>query len=285
MYRYALFYAVPGLWPSFTRRTSGPCTLYPEAIIFKMAYTKRKRTYARRRRPLRRRKRGTNLSKTVKRTVNKLIYKAKESKCVCSNLLGLTNVGESTPDFVNQTLYVNVTPGVTDRGRIGNTINATGIRVNYVTKVQFPNTGDYAVEPTTLHMFIIKVKNNWLSPHIYWFKSLDRGIADPYVPLDRENIDDGRRVLNTDMYTVVKHKTVTLQPSAIKPVVQVTGQFTANLRRAEIKFNSNDVSTQGIADLNHVYMFYAYFYTGSGNSVALPINQAARFAVYQYYKD
>lgn len=248
-----------------------------------------KRSRGRRQRRTRRRTRRLrkpNLTRSIKAVMNTQIYKALESKCVTSNLLGLNNVTETIPSFVSQVLYQAVTPGVTDRGRTGNTIHATGVRVHYVYKYQFPNSGDlYSTEPMTLHMFIIKVKNPWVLPHTHWFKSLDRGAETPTVLLDRESIDDGRRVLNTDQFDVISHKTVTLQPTEEKPVVQHTGHFSVSLKRSKITYGSNSTFINGIGDLDKVYMFYAYVYTGSGIDVLPPVNYGVRFGIYQYYKD
>lgn len=244
---------------------------------------------SRMRRPLRRKRarrtRTKALTRAAKRAVKNIVYKDKESKCVTTLISNLNNISETIPDYVDQILYLTSTPGVTDRGRIGNTIHATGCRVKYVFKYQFPNTAEYSTEPLTLHMFIIKCKNTWQLPSSHWFKSLDRGVNDPYVPLERESIDDGRRVFNTDYYTILKHKTVTLQPTADSPVKQWTGDFSVSLKRQEIKFDSNDTAGNGIADLNHIYMFYAYVYSGTGIQINTPVQYGARFAIYQYYKD
>lgn len=252
-----------------------------------MAFVKRRPRRNYRRKPMmrRRRKRSTALSKTAKRVVKSMIYKDKESKCITNNITTLNNISETIPDYISQILYLDLVPGVTDRGRIGNTVHATGCRVSYVFKYQFPNTGEYSTEPLTLHMFIIKCKNTWQLPASHWFKSLDRGAGDPYVALERESIDDGRRVYNTDMYTILKHKTVTLQPTIDSPVKQWTGNFATKFNRQELKFDSNQTSGNGIADINHIYMFYAYVYSGSGLQINTPVQYGARFAIYQYFKD
>lgn len=243
--------------------------------------TRARRNRRRRRRPLRRSKK---LARTVTSAIRREVYKAKEGKCVTGELF-LTNVGETTPTYVNEILYLEVYNGTTDRGRIGNTIHATGIRVNYVFTYKFPNNGDlFSTEPMILHMVLIQVKNPWVLPHTHWFKSFDRGANEPTVPLERTFIDDGRRVFNTDQYTVLKHKTVSLQPTDDRPATSTTGYFTHNMKRTEIKFDSNG-NTNSIADLNKIYMFYAYVYTGTGFEVVTPAQYGARFAIYQYYKD
>ena len=161
-----------------------------------------KRIYkrTRSRRPLRRRRRTRNSKALATRAyVRKLTARVQESKRTAINgVLDETDIDGWQSTYIGQ----NITVGVTDKGRIGNTINLTGIVVRW--KIASYFVDDQAVIPT-VHIAIVQPKNGYSPPHSRFYKTFDAGLDDPYEVLDKDSMNDGRRWLNTDDLKILKY--------------------------------------------------------------------------------
>jgi len=221
----------------------------------------------------------------TKSFLKKTLAKTVESKRN-SNLTTLTSESE-TPYIVSH-IGQYITPGVTDEGRIGNTIHLTGIAVKYVFNCQLslsliPST---RWPPVTLKMFLVQSKNNYTLPQGQWFKTIGSGDTTVYTELSDETINAGLLVLNTDGYTILGAKSIKLDPDVSQPLRQVTGSWSVKLRNKKMTFLSNSLIQNGNSQINPpIYLVY-YFYTGYEATERDPVLQyGARFSTTTYYKD
>jgi len=249
-----------------------------------MAYRKKTRRIRRTRRTTRK-KRTVSNALVTKSFLKKTLAKSIESKRNTHNVaLEHTDEVPYLLDLVGR----YIVPGVTDEGRIGNTIHLTGVNVRYVFTAALST--DVLVTtrwpPVTLKMFLIQSKNNFFTPTSQWFKSFDSGNTDPTVPLTDESINDGRRILNTDNFTVLGSHTHKLMPELGKPLVQYTGMMRVPLKNKKMVFNSNNTSANGTADIMPpIYLVY-YFYTGFlAGSRDPALEWGCRASITTYYKD
>jgi len=250
-----------------------------------MAYRKRTRRIRRTRRTTRK-KRTVNNSLVTKSFLKKTLAKTVESK---------RNTYNSSLEHTDEVPYLAhqigrfIVPGVTDEGRIGNTIHMTGINIRYVFTAALST--DVLVStrwpPVTLKMFVVQAKNNFFTLTSQWFKAFDAGNTDPVVPITDESINDGRRVLNTDTFTILGTHTRKLMPELGKPLTQTTGKFSVPFKQhKKMVFTSNNTSANGSADIVPpifvVYYFYTGFLAGSRDPV---LEYGCRAAITTYYKD
>lgn len=250
--------------------------------MLKMAYRRRARTIRRTRRTGR--KKGTVLTQ-LKKYVKKELNAAVEHKSVTWG--STLSKGEEIPYRTNP-IGCNITPGVTDGGRIGNTVHLSRITCRFVMSAKLGT--DITVEdrwpPVTLKIFLIQSGNQSTTISTNWFKAFDQGSEDPYVELTNESINDGRYVVNTDSFKILGAYSKTLKPSLSAPLSQYTGKCTFKLNNKKLTFihngTSNSVPFQVIPGLDIVY----YFYTGFTAEAESPkYDYDVRMRTFQYYKD
>ncbi|AXH78114.1 MAG: putative capsid protein [Persevirus truchatis] len=242
----------------------------------------------RRKRVSTRRKKSTTLA--TKAYVQKAITKKQESKMV--QISGDFNSElESFPElwYTRHALYQQCLPGVTDRGRIGDTIYATGINVMY--KIQAIRQIDMSAEesrPITFKLFVIHQKNSYQVPTENWFKGKDRGASDPSEPLAQEFVQNGLNVLNTDAFKILGHKNITIRPTPKEPYHMRTGRMWVPLRQMKINLQNNLQSGQnGIEQIMPLLWFVAYPYWGDeGEDGAIYQGKwQMKYSIQQHYKD
>lgn len=251
------------------------------------------RKRARARRPLRRRKtrRGTSkVPKATKAFVQKAISRKMESKMVQESDAFFWNSEDAI--YNRKYMYAASAVGVTDRGRIGNTIWGTKIVVKYkISGEHFagdPENPDLLV-PDSLpafycKIFLVKIKSNYADILEQWFKSKDRGSEFPVLPLNEVNIQNGLNVLNTDFFNIIKMKTVKMKLTRDNRNEVITGAMTHRFKKP-IKITLNENSTN-VTDANTIdplmqVLIYPYWGTPSqwGGSWGI------QYSIQQYYKD
>jgi len=227
----------------------------------------------------------TNNALVTKSFLKKTLAKAIESKRV-TVLRTLENSSET--GYTTEQLGTFITPGVTDQGRIGNTIHLTGLQVRYHFQTSVgaePSTADLR-PPITLHMFLVQSKNNWTNPSSTWFKSVSSGIEDPYEPLTNDNIQTGILILNTDMFTVLGHHKRTIQCTEDRKIASHNGIAKFNLKNKKMVFNSNSLSINGVGEIVPAIYLVTYFYHGiKPEFLNTNVQFGVRQAVSLYYKD
>jgi len=222
-----------------------------------MAFKKvARRTFKRRRT---RRAKKTKRALVTKTYLNKVLNKHVEHKRTSSidsftKTSALAGLG-----YFRFNLGGNITPGTTDKGRIGSQIVLTGFSCSYVFQAA---TTIAAAPPYTMKMFLVQMKSTFAVPDDVWFKTFDAGAPNAYEPLSISSFQDGRRALNTDSFKVLGTKSVTLNPSSQSNAFrQSTGKFYVKLPKVEMKFLTNDsAGTQEIIPGIYLVM---YVYTGS----------------------
>lgn len=239
-----------------------------------------------------RRKYGRKKSGGVatKAYVQKAITRKQESKmCQFSDAF----YWNSEQSVYNDVLcYRFAAVGTTDRGRIGNTIWGTKIVLKYKFISEFfsQNPENYeelipqGVPPITMKCFIVRRKANYALLAEQWFKAKDRGTEFPYLGLTPSNIQNGLNVLNTDVFTVLAMKNITLRPTRDDRNKIATGSLSYTFPKpTKITLNENStnvVNNDLITPMIEVWM-YPYWGTDSEHGSAWGF----QYSVQQYYKD
>lgn len=247
---------------------------------------KRKRSSVRRRRTRPGRRRTKKSTQVVtKQYLKKQLDKAIESKKTCS-IVGLTKLDlEAGTGYFRHRVGSFLTPGVTDNGRIGNTIHLTGVRVNYVFTATSATAATY---PYVLNIMILKMKSQFAVPEDTFYKAFNMGAEEPYVPLTLSAIQDGRRIYNTESYNILAHKKVTLRPNLnTTSIATSTGKLALRLPRTEMKFFSNSTLINTATQIVPGIYIFMFVYTGSGTGYPEGDGQdfQIRACMSEYYKD
>jgi len=247
-----------------------------------MAYRRTKRTTRRTRRTAR--KKGTVLQQ-LKKYVKKELNEAVEHKCVT---FGTTLLRSDELAYNIKSIGQDITSGVTDGGRIGNTIHLTRLTCRYVFSAKLGTDVDVTTRwpPVTLKMFIIQEKTSGSSIANEWFKAFDRGDDDPTVALDDGSINDGRRVINTDSFKILGAYSKTLMPTLEAPFRQFTGKFNVKLKNKKLTYIHNGpFSAFPYQVIPGIFLVY-YFYTGiTSDALTEKIDYQVRVRTAQYYLD
>jgi len=219
--------------------------------------TRVRRTF-RRRRP----KRATKKKALVtKQYLNKVLNKTIEHKRTCQLDSFTKSIAETGLGYYRYNIGGNISPGTTDKGRIGNSILLTGFSCQYVFQA---GSSVLAVPPFTMKMFLVQMKSTFAVPDDVWFKSIDAGVTNAYEPLSIASFQDGRRIMNTDSYRVLGAKSVTLKPSAgTNAFQQASGKFFVKLPKIEMKFLSNVAA--GTGEIIPGIYLVMYVYTGASS--------------------
>jgi len=246
-----------------------------------MAYRRTRRTTRRTRRTAR--KKGTvlqQLKKYVKKELNDTI----EHKCVT---FGTTLLKSDEIGYSIKSIGQDITSGVTDGGRIGNSIHLTRVTCRYVFSANLTTDVDVTTRwpPVTLKMFLVQQKEGSSTIANVWFKAFDRGDDDPVVPLNNDTINDGRRVINTDSFKILGSYTKTLTPSLQVPYQQHTGKFNIKLNKKLTYIHNGSTSAYPYQVIPTIFLVY-YFYTGFTSTAEAPeLDYQVRVRGSQYYKD
>jgi len=259
------------------------CTFSWNVLIIRiMAYRRTKRTTRRTRRTAR--KKGTVLQQ-LKKYVKKELNEAVEHKCVT---FGTTLLRSDELNYQIKSIGQDITSGVTDGGRIGNTIHLTRLTCRYVFSASLAADVDITTRwpPVTLKMFIIQEKEGGSSIAANWFKAFDRGDDDPVVPLTDDTINDGRRVINTDSYKILGAYSKTLTPTLHNPFQQFTGKFNVKMNKKKITYIHNGpLSSFPYQVIPSIFLVY-YFYTGfTTDALTDKLDYKVRVRTAQYYLD
>lgn len=245
---------------------------------------KLKRTRARRSliRAKRKKTSARTVSKPVKNYVAKAIFSKLESKRIC--IIDVFNKNDAVDGIGYYRLAPQqfITPGVTDRGRIGDSIYLSAITIRYVVD-QYITTN--ANKPLYLHWYVVRMKSRFATPDDVWFQSFDAGATNTYVPLSQGAIQDGRRKLNTQAYTVLGHKAVKIHAGSGSSYAQcVTGKLTVPLKHQKAMFNTNSTTGSGLQEFSPgIYVIHYAYDGGSNNYSDQDWNQ--RFCIEMSYKD
>jgi len=245
-------------------------------------FIRKKRTM--RRRKVYRRKRGTS------NLVTKAFLAKKLARTIESKRVSLTSSFTSTSETAAQVQMVGqyIVPGVTDQGRIGNTIHLTGVQIRYHYAYEL---GEFFTEtekapPITLHMYLVQAKNNFVLPQVQWFKSIDAGDANPYQELNADTINEGTYILNTDHFKVLGHHSRRLQPDCCKRLVSTRGIAKFPMKNVKMVFQSNSTDLNGIAEITPQIYLVTYFYTGiTPTGLSINLDFGVRKMMSIYYKD
>lgn len=257
-----------------------------------------KRTRARRnlKRP-RRVTRRKSRALATKAYVQKAVARKQDSKmCQFSDAF---YANSENPTYRMYTMYKWSTPGVTDRGRIGNTIWATKIVVRFVINVQHfsdPPTSSEAtqnydkltpesVPPFWVKMFLVQRKSGTGDLKDSWFNEKDRGVDFPVMGLTPEHIQDGCNTINVADKTILKYKTVSVRVTRDNRQNLLTGSFTYRFPKAKkITLNDNEFDNavdDRLINPNIQFVIYPYWGYNAQHGSAWGI----RYSMYQYYKD
>lgn len=248
-----------------------------------------KKTRARRKLSRTRKRRTGGVSKSTKAYVKKAISRKLESKMVqYSNAF----YNSSEDNVYNSHLcYSTCSVGVTDRGRIGNSIYPTKIVLKY--KIQCDHTALNPVDlpepqgiPTIwFNMFLIKQKSNFgFDPPYQWFKAKDRGSEFPTLPLSFDNVQDGKNTLNTDAYTVIKMKKVPVTITLDHREEIKTGSMVHVFKKlSKMILNENSTNVTDAATITPVYYVIMYPYWGKDSSWGG--KWGFEYSIQCYYKD
>lgn len=250
-----------------------------------------KRTRARR--PLRRRKsRARKKTKKLATVayVKRALTSSKEDKMVqITDELFYNTVGFPSTWFKRHLMYEFCVPGVTDRGRIGDSINMAGIRVSFKLQVFGNFTATFnEVRPLTWYFFLVEPKNNWFAPTSMWFKSRDRGTANPYLDLNETNVQNGLNVINNDSMTIHGMKKITVQPGTDIQYKQVTGSWYIPLKNRKLKLQNNDPTSNAPNEIMKPIYLVTYPYwgdTGGGEGATYQGTWGCTYSIMQYYRD
>ncbi|AXQ66478.1 MAG: hypothetical protein [Persevirus pargotis] len=246
-----------------------------------MAYRRSRRTARRTRRTSR--KKGTVLQQ-LKKYVKKELNDAVEHKCVT---IGNTLLKSDETGYRIDSIGKNITNGVTDAGRIGNTIHLSRVTCRYVFSASLTTGVDVTTRwpPVTLKMFLVELKEGLPTLGSVWFKAFDRGDDDPVVPLSNDSINDGRRVINTDSFKILGAYSKTLTPSLQVPYHQFTGKFNVKLNKKLTYIHNGTADAYPYQVTPTIFLVY-YFYTGFTSSAEAPeLDYEMRVRTSQYFKD
>jgi len=245
--------------------------------MMKVKKTRARRTFSRKKR------RVGKVTKTVKTYVQRSIASKLESKNVCiidtitkAAILDGLGYYRTAPAAI-------ITPGVTDRGRIGDTVYLTGITIKY--KFQADANSNFN-SPITWHWYVVKMKSRFATPDDVWFKSFDSGAINAYVGLSQVAVQDGRRKLNTQAFTVLGHKKITLHPGSGTAYRQAkTGMMITRMKMLKQKFNTNSTVGSGLQEFTPGIYVIGYPYDGDSENYAEYQDFAIRFCIDLTYKD
>jgi len=253
------------------------------------------RKRARARRPLRRRKTRRGSSKVPKATkafVKKAISTKMESKMVQLSAQH-SSIEEGLPVYKKYPMYAQSAVGVTDRGRIGNTIFATKIVVKYKISVEWddidPENPDILVPeqglvPIWFNFFLVRKKTNSINIEDQWFKPKDRGQEFQAEPLDFSNVQNGLNVLNTDMYTVLAMKKVRMHIDRQSRTDRKTSAFVYRFKKPlKIHLQENSTNVTDTALISPLIELVMYPYWGGDSQWGQ--NWLNQYSIQMYYKD
>lgn len=238
--------------------------------------TRARRPLRRTRRRLFRRARKSPLAS--KAYVRKLTNKAVEAKRTTS-LYELAQ--DSTTPYNAHIVGQNINVGITDKGRIGNTINLTGIGIRW--KLESLWNDSLATNPV-VHIVIVEPKNGWFTPASRFWKAFDNGLPNPTEILDLTSMNDGRRVLNTEDLIIHKHYKRTCHKISDQIAGIYTGNCSMKLKRT-VKINNNGTGTISPGDVS--IPLYVYMFVVLGDEGKYDVNNQFTLstAVNTYYKD
>lgn len=258
-----------------------------------MVYRKRTRTPMRRAR--RKFKRSKKTSLVTKSYLRKALVRTKESKSVSTLTEGLSIIGGDSPlvnDITSYNIFSYITPGVTDAGRIGNTIELSAVGVKWISNSGcIPGTESLTnrYRDVHLHVYLVMAKNNYLLPQTYWYNAFNRGAETPYVALNTENIGDGRRTINTSQIKILGHKRIKLgQPNNNTLEYQRDGTILFKCKKT-VKINSNSTDANGNAECNPPIYLIMYLQDPGTQLDSGPFlsfqNVQVSTSITTYYKD
>jgi len=241
---------------------------------------------ARARRPLRRRRKSrARKSKTLatKSYVNKMVSKATESKRTTSLYTLVDSDASTGAGYLFHVVGQNISVGVTDRGRIGNTIHLTGVQVRWVALMEWVDAG---ARDATINIVFVRPKNNYSAPHSRWFKSFDNALDDPYEPLSVESMNDGRRWINTDDLILLKHykKTIYRRDGGIDKQT-ANGIAKLPLNKMKMIINQNGTSAPSFSDISPAIWVYMYVTLNDDAAYSESNAFTTDYAVSTYYRD
>lgn len=189
-------------------------------------------------------------------------------------------------------MYRNTSVGVTDRGRIGDTIWGTKIVVKYKFAGEHfagdPENPDLLVPDSLpaiyMKIFLVKIKSNYADLALAWFKAKDRGTELPVLPLTPTNIQDGKNVLNTDVMTIVKMKTVKMKLSRDNRNEIITGAMVHRFKKpVKITIRENSTNVNDVNTIDPLYQVIMYPYWGTDSQWGG--DWGMEYSIQQYYKD
>jgi len=228
----------------------------------KRAYRKKRASSTRRKRVMRKSPLAT------KAYVRKAVVSKMESK---QGNQTLTYNQNSEADYVRNAILAFITPGVTDKGRIGDSIYLTWFNVKVVFTVKA-----LAVDcmPATLHMYLVKCKSGVNVPDDTFYRKYDNGAEDPYKPLDYTNIQAGNNTINTKQFSVLWHRQKTLLTALNnEPRKRVVCNWSYRFpKMTKCRFDSNDTGSAGITEITPGIFLYTFVYTGEGSRSEMQTN-------------
>jgi len=256
-----------------------------------MAIVKRaraRRNFKRKRSMSRRKRSATGLA--TKAYVQKQISRKQESKMVQFSDSFFYNSELNTYNDI--LLYKHSSTGTTDRGRIGNTIWATKINFKYKFSAEHnapvPDRQDelfpQGLPPLYMNIMLIKRKNGTANIQNQFYKSKDRGVEFPYLPLTQPNVQNGLNALNTDIYTVVKFKKLKMLITRDQRVNTITGSMTHVFKKpVKITLNENSTNVVNNELVTPCYEIWMWPYWGTDSSWGGAWGFA--YSAQQHYKD